>query len=792
MNLFTLIGEFLLRGTDEAKREINDVTNTAEQSEPKMVTAFKNIGLAVAGAFAIDKIKDFGVAIVEASATVSAEMSAFEQIMGGYSDTAQTKLNEVADSTGMVSTRLTPHMTSLTAKFKGLGNDIETSTDLATRGLTLAADASAFWDKSLDDSMSALNSFINGSYEGGEAIGLFANDTQLASYAVSKGIVEQAKDWANLDEKTKQATRLEYAENMMALSGATGQASKESGAYANVQANLAEKWRQFKAEIGEPLLENVVIPAMTKLSGVVDSLSVKWEELQTWVSENKNTIDLMIGIVASLTAGFIAYQSVLTTMSIIQMVTKWLDGMTLSQKLLNVAMNANPIGLVITAISALVTAFILLWNNCEEFRNFWIGLWENIKSAFQTFVDWISPAIETIKGFFIGLWTQLQEMWTQITNSLQPLVTAISGAFSEAWDLIKVVWDLVQPYFETIWNAIQTVFSVVSQVLGGFFESAWIVIQGVWNVASLFFQTIWDNIKAVFSVVETYFRGAFNTAWEAVKAVWNVAVAFFTSIWDSIKAVFSVVKSVLTGNFKDAWEGIKDVLEAWIPFFRTLWSNIKTVFGSVKSWFSSTFTSAWTAIKNVFSNWGEFFSGLWDTIKNTFVGLGTTLGNAIGGAVKTAINGVLSFVEDTINNAIGLINSAINLINKIPGIDIGTIGTISLPKLAKGGVVDSPTIAEIGEEGREAIVPLERNTEWIGGLARAISPAIIENSSDSKEVATLREELKDIRIMLSEYLSQLINKNTDIVLNGESLAYALAPSVDTNLGDINRLRARGI
>ena len=185
-----------------------------------MSSAFKKIGAAVTTYFAVDKVVDFGKQVVKAAANVSAEASAFEQIMGGYSDTAQKKMNEIADNTGMVASRLTPYMTSMTAKFKGLGFDIGEATDLASDGLNLAADAAAFWDMSLDDSMSHLNSFINGSYEGGEAIGLFANDTQMASYAVSQGLVKQTKDWANLDEATKQATRLEYAQNMMKASGA--------------------------------------------------------------------------------------------------------------------------------------------------------------------------------------------------------------------------------------------------------------------------------------------------------------------------------------------------------------------------------------------------------------------------------------------------------------------------------------------------------------------------------------------------------------------------------------------
>ena len=173
MELFRLFGTIGLNGVEETQDDIEETTDQAEQAEPRMSGAFKRIGQAVVTYLAVDKIIDFGKSIVEASATVSAEASAFTQIMGDYSDEAQEKINKIADTTGMVSTRLTPYMTSMTAKFKGLGFDIDQATTLASDGLLLASDASAFWDKSLEDSMSALNSFINGSYEGGEAIRAF-------------------------------------------------------------------------------------------------------------------------------------------------------------------------------------------------------------------------------------------------------------------------------------------------------------------------------------------------------------------------------------------------------------------------------------------------------------------------------------------------------------------------------------------------------------------------------------------------------------------------------------------
>lgn len=347
-----------------------------------------------------------------------------------------------------------------------------------------------------------------------------------------------------------------------------------------------------------------------------------------------------------------------------------------------------PVALIVTAIVAVVAAFVILWNECEGFRNFWIGLWEGIKTLFSEFVDWISPKIEAVGKFF-------SDLWEGIKTSLAPLVEAIGNAFEEAWELAKVVWDLVAPYFEKAWEA----------------------IKAIWDFVKPYFELIWDSIVIVFSVVEEWFSGMFSAAWEAIKFVWNTVVSYFTAIWESIAGVFSVVKNVLTGNWEEAWEGIKGIVNTWEEFFSGVWDGIKNVFSAVKTWFKDTFSAAWEAVKNVFSNWGSFFGGLWDTIKTKFSALGTSIGNAISNSVKSGINGIISLIEKTINKGIGLINGAINLINKLPGVSVGKLSEINLPRLAKGGVVDSATVAMIGEAGREAVMPLENNTEWMDKLA---------------------------------------------------------------------------
>lgn len=330
---------------------------------------------------------------------------------------------------------------------------------------------------------------------------------------------------------------------------------------------------------------------------------------------------------------------------------------TAAQWLLNAAMNANPIGLVIVAITALVAAFVWLWNNCEDFRNFWIGLWEGILA-------------------FIG-----------------PIWDGIVKIFQDAWAWIVGVWDQAKPYFQAIWDTIKIIFSVVATWFGDMFQSAWNAIKTIWSVVTGFFSGIWEGIKKVFSVVATWFEGMFKTAWTAIKTVWDTVVNYFKLVWAGISGVFSVVKSVLSGDFSGAWEAIKSVWNKAKGFFQGIWDGIKNVFGSVASWFGDTF-----------------------------------------GAAMDAIKAPINWVIDGINKMIDGLNSlSFEVPDWVPEIGGQTIGFNigHLPRLAKGGVLRKGQLGLLEGSGAEAVVPLEKNKEWLQKVAVELADSLKGNANNS-------------------------------------------------------------
>jgi hypothetical protein len=241
----------------------------------------------------------------------------------------------------------------------------------------------------------------------------------------------------------------------------------------------------------------------------------------------------------------------------------------------------------------------------------------------------------------------------------------------------------------------------------------------------------YDDFKA--TVIDAYNSGRIS----AEEARDYISRAMANMSQDSRKTFVEDLPSNLqTGLNPSKYESWGKRLKNW---FSNLWGDIKGIFKPVAEFFKDIWGKAFNAVKNVFAPIVDFFGNIWGKIKDKFSNLGTSIGDAISSSVKSGINGIIWLIEGTINTAIGLINGAIKLINLLPGVNVGYVQKLHMPRLAKGGIVDSATIAMVGEQGKEAVVPLENNTEWMDKLAdrlaaRMASPTRVSLNVDGKEL----------------------------------------------------------
>jgi len=411
-----------------------------------------------------------------------------------------------------------------------------------------------------------------------------------------------------------------------------------------------------------------------------------------------------------------------------------------------------------------------------DIKNAIAGMAESAVPVLEDMVNWFRDSVTWIKEnkTTIDIWVAVIIGATAAIGTFMLIMNWGSIMSAAASALNKVKLAMIAFNATLLANPIGLVVAAVVGLVAAFIY-LWNNVEGFRN----FWKKTWATIKSLASSAWKSIRKYFSDAWAAIKKMWSAAGSFFRGIWNGIKNAFSAVKSWFSNIFRNAWNGVKSIWNGAKSFFSGIYSKIKGVFGSVNTWFRSKFQSAWTSIKNVFSGWGSFFSGLWSKIKSKFGSMGSSIGSAMGNAVKNGMNGVISKVQSTINKGIGFINSAIRLANKLPGINVGTVPKISLPRLARGGVLEKGQIGLLEGSGAEAVVPLENNRAWISKVAEDMNK--MQPQSNEAVVARMNR--------IIELLEELLGMQ--ICLDTGALVGELTPAIDARLGKTYRQKARG-
>ncbi|WP_261021686.1 phage tail protein [Streptococcus mitis] len=309
------------------------------------------------------------------------------------------------------------------------------------------------------------------------------------------------------------------------------------------------------------------------------------------------------------------------------------------------------------------------------------------------------------------------------------LVIAAIAALIGVGVLLYQNWDTVVEFAKTAWQGLSDFISGICQAIGDFFSGLWTKLQEIFEPIGQWFsekfQEGWDAIVNIFSGIGEWFSGVFQGAWDAIVNIFTPIGSWFGQRWADVTNALANIGAWFTDMFQKAWTGLTNIFSKLGSWFGERWNDVTSALANVSAWFGNMFTSAYNALKNAFSSIGGFFSGVWSTVQSIFVNAGQKVGSAVGGAFRSAVNAVLGTIENVVNGFIGMINGVLDTVRGLPGLGwVGSVGYVSLPRLARGGIVDSPTVAMIGEAGKEVVMPLE-NTGFLQTMGRVVGGAVV-------------------------------------------------------------------
>ena len=405
---------------------------------------------------------------------------------------------------------------------------------------------------------------------------------------------------------------------------------------------LTALWASFKAVV----VASEIVDAITKVSDAVGKMGDGVKKAAAWY-QDLNKAQIASSVSAKAHAVAVGLQTAATNIA------------TVAQTAFNVAMAANPIGLIVLAIAAVVAGLVWFFTQTE------IG-----KQIFGEFVKFVS-------GVF-----------GNIVSVISTVANAIIVPFQN-------FLAFVSPIFNTLWQIVSSIFILIVAVVATAIQS--IVQPFIWIFQN--WQTIWNNICGF------------------VSTIWNAIVGVVTAYINTMNAIISAIVGAIMAVISPIVNWINDnIIQPIANFFSGLWNGIvQGVTGFIQGVMNVILPIANWINNTIIQPIARFFAGLWNGIVQGVSGLVTS--------VKNVFSSIIGIIKAPINAIIGGVNAVIRGLNSIkvpdwvPGLGGAHPNFPTIPMLAKGGVVDNATMAIIGEAGKEAVMPLENNTGWITNLA---------------------------------------------------------------------------
>ena len=594
---------------------------------------------------------------------------------------------------------------------------------------------------------------------------------------------------------------------------------------------------------------NLIGIAFESITGFIRDASESLNKFTSWLKDSPLALDALKSAVVGITSAWAGYKAVMTVIKGIEAIRNATlaitNGLMLAQfvrtgaltaaeaanaaatmgasgafSIFNAVLAANPIGLIVTAVAALVAALIWFFTQTETGQQIW-----------SSFVDWIKQAWQGIADFFVNLWSGISEgastLWDGVVAAWTAYVETVKAVWGAIGTFFSDLWTGIQEFASVAWTAItSTVMAIVQPFIDGFMNIWNNISDGltqIWEGIKMIFQGAWEFIKSIFLgailIIIDLVTGNFNQLGADLSLIWEGIQNGISLIWEGIKTYFSGVVDVIVGYATGVFENFSNVLS-------TIWEFIKTAASMAWEWIKSTVSNLITGLiqgaQNLWNNFVSFLSSLWENIKSTasaaWAGLKSLVLGFINGLVsgaQTAWNNMKQAVSDLVTKITNIFNGIknINLWEAGKAILNGFLGGL---KSAWEGVTNF--VGGIANWIRDHKGPIEYDSkllipagnaimqgldqglqerfkgvkETVGGMAGEISDVFSGDNLDLNSTASVTKNLEarlampsaqlevqesktvsEIAIMrssLESILTAIFEKSSDIYLDNEKIS----------------------
>ncbi len=830
---------------DKAGKGAKKLADDTKKSADKIGSALKGMAGLVASAFAVQKIVAFGKGAVEAAADIEALGAQFEatfkdQVAGAYDllDEADEMFKRVSDSAGIFEGRLKGIGTKVFSQFKGAGADVNTALENTETFLNLASDAAAYYDISLEDAEVRMRSFIRGNTEAGDMIGLFTSETQRNN----KALEIHGKKYLELTEAQKQLLMLDVVNETYKNSGAIGQASREADGYANVTGNLKRAWKEFLAEVGKPVLK-ALIPVLKSVSKNMKNWSEKVKDAIKWAQEHTSELEMYakaFGVVLAAMALSKVGEAVAGLVALGRAVKAFGKAMQAALGM------TNPLGLALLAFGTVAAIVITHWEDIKKAIERVVASWEKSIASIKKFLGFeLTPREQEFyekgkaeaEAYQRGLRAQTAKAQELMHTNYGADDAIYGGDYGDelggtVMDDSKSRWLAMQSWGEGRKRKLEAdkVQAEADRPLYGarvrdrsdIVEVKKADVVPLPEVAKVDEKA--DFIKKAMArkfskeeaekMFEPFKKSGLSADKFLKNAEWDRMVQGVKEKAKTIQQAFSQGMQFFVGPVMNAIKAIEqaqfNAMEAEIKQMEKALERKKELFKEETDARNEKDREAKANLQAMYKN-GEISYNEMRKRKEAIDKKNLAFKKKKLKEQEDARTAIAKKQEELkrkqfeANKRSSMANVAINTATAIMqafaqlgpiggGIATAVIAATSaaqlaiigsqkyIPALAKGGVVDKATLAMVGEDGAEAVMPLERNTGWIDGLAGKLNAKA--QSSDSSSILARLGAIESL-------LGQLLAKDTTLVLNTGVLVGATAGKMNGTMGKLATAGTRG-